>query len=136
CSNQVKVRNEIVNGLPSLCAQSLNKLKAYPATTKLIVGIVTIFPLRIEHCNSIGQPVARAVVVTYYKINTFLPGISYMINGFNTTVKCNNQGTVIIVSIIYTCKRNAIAFVIPVGYIGVDIRIERAQVRRYQSHRC
>ena len=64
------------------------------------------------------------MVVADDKINTFLFGIRYFLHCFDAAIEYNNQSYTGFSGIVHSFFRNAIPFVIAVGYVIIQVRIE------------
>ena len=62
-------------------------------------------------------------MITYDKIDIFTVGIFYFLNGFDATIKGNDQGIVILCSVINSFKRYSVSLPVSVRNIIPEIII-------------
>ena len=119
----------------SVFTQCLNEFKTDTATAQFIIRIAAIVTFWIQNGYSFWQNGSRSVVVANDKIDVSFFGIGHMIDGFNPTIQGDNQRKTIVVGIINSLERDAVAFVITVGNIRGDIRIKRFQIGGNERNR-
>ena len=84
--------------------------------------------LGVEYSYCVRYLRIGAVVVADNKVDVLVGGVLHLVDSFDTTIEGNNKATALVGSIVYPLKRNAIAFGIAVGYVGVKQRGMIAEV--------
>ena len=90
--------------------------------------------LRVEYSHGVRHLRIGAVVVANNKVDAFIGGVLHLVDSFDATVEGNNKATALAGCVVYPLKRNAIAFGIAVGYVGVKQRSVASEVAVQQRY--
>ena len=90
--------------------------------------------LGVEYSHSVRYLRIGAVVVADNKVDAFIGGVLHLVDSFNTAVEGNDKATALAGSVVYPLKRNAIAFGIAVGYVGVEQRSMATKIAVQQRY--
>ena len=120
---QVKQGNELGKSNTVIQGKSLHELEAHATATQMLIRIGIILALGIQNRHCIGQHIIRHMMITDDKVYAALLGISYLLHGLDAAIKNNNQLYACLIRIIHTFTGYAIAFLVTVWYIIVNVGI-------------
>ena len=109
----------LVGQSPAL-AERLTKFKSYATPGEFFVRVQAIGALGVEDGLSQREFLFRAVVVTDDDVYAQLSGVCNLVEGFDATVKRNDQCDAQLRGKINTVKGQSIAFFVAVGNVGFD----------------
>ena len=121
-------RNVVVLG------ESLHEFKAYATSAKVLERKGIVRTLWVENSHSRRHHLVWHVVITNDEIYAKRLGIFYFLDGFDATVKDDNQFYTCLVGKVYSFFADSVSLVISVGDIVIDVGIELLQELIDQSY--
>ena len=104
--------------------KGLHKLESYSATRQVFVWIRRIRTFGIQNGGSRWKYLIGYMMVADNEIDAFFFGVTDFFYRFNTTVQYDDQFYSGGVSVVYSFFRHTIPFIISVGDIIIDVRVE------------
>ena len=135
-SNQVEQGSQLVKLDAVALCERLHEFETYSTTRQVVVRIRRIVPFRIQDSGGCRKYLVRNVMVTDNEVDAFLFGIRNLFYGFDAAVQYDDQFHTGLIRIIYSLLRYAIPFVVTVGNVVVDVRIELLKEFENQCDGC
>ena len=95
-----------------------------------------IWSLRIQYGHSWWHHVVWNMMIANDKIYAKAFGIFYLLDSFDAAIKDNNKFYTCFVGKVYSFQAYTISFIVAIGDVVVDIRIELLQKLVYQCNSC
>ena len=99
----------------------LHELEAYPATREVFVGVCVIESLGVENGYCGRQHIIRHMVVADDEIDSFFFSVRDFVHSLDAAVEYDDQADTCFNSIVYSFVGHAVAFVIAVGDVIVQV---------------
>ena len=112
----------------------MHELEPYPTATKMLERIGVVSTLGIEYCHGIGKRVVRHVVVADDEIYAKALGVGYHVIGLDAAVENDDELHARLMGIVNAFLAHAVAFVVAVGNVIVDIGVKLLQELIDQCH--
>ena len=132
---EVEQARELVELNAVAGGECLHEFESYAAAREVGIGIAVVVAFRIKNRHGRRQFVVGNVVVANDEIDALFAGISHLLNGLDAAVEHNDEFHPHFGGEIDTFARDAVAFLIAVGDIEVDIGIELREELVDQCHR-
>ena len=108
--------------MPLLMAKAC-EFKSYAAARQVLVGIGVVKAFGVEDGGGRGQLIVRHVVVADDEVDTLFLGIRHLFHGLDAAVQHDDQLHARLRSIIHSFHRHAVALVVAVRNVIVDVGV-------------
>ena len=105
-------------------SECLHKLETDSTTGKVGVRVRVVQAFGVQYSYGRRKHIIRYMMIADDEINPFLFGISDFFYCFNSTIEYNNQSYTGFCGVVHSFFRNAIPFIVSVGYVIIKVRIE------------
>ena len=131
---EVEEGDESREGNAIVLGKGLHELEAHATAAEMLEGVGVVLPLGVEDSHGIGQLVIGVVVVADDEVDAKALGIVYHLVGLDATVEDDDELHTRLMGKVYPLLAHAVALVVAVGDIIVDIGIELLQKLVHQRH--
>ncbi len=107
--------------------ESLHEFEAYATSAKMLEWERIIWSLGVEYGHSWWHHLVGNMIITDDEIYAKALGIFYLLDGLDAAIEDNNEFYTCFMGKVYSLLAYSIAFVVPIGYVVVDIGIELLQ---------
>ena len=120
----IQQRNQVVELDTVTDSECLHKLETDSTTGKVSVRVRIVQAFGVQNSYGRRKHIIRYMMIADDEINPFLFGISDFFYCFNSTIEYNNQSYTGFCGVVHSFFRNAIPFIVSVGYVIIKVRIE------------
>ena len=122
--HQIEQGDEVVELDAVAQREGLHELEAYTAARQVFVGIGVVFALGVPNGHGRWQHLVGHVVVTDNEVDAFLLGIRNLLYGFDAAVQYDDEFHACLHGVVHSFVGYPVTFVVAVGDVIVDVRIE------------
>ena len=133
-SHQVEQGDEVVELDAVAQREGLHELEAHAAARQVLVGIRVVLALGVQDGHGGRQYLVGHVVVADDEVDAFLPGIRNLLYGLDAAVQHDDELYARLHGVVHSFVRHPVAFVVAVGDVIVDVRIELLNKLVNQCH--
>ena len=132
---EVEQRDEPGEGYAVVFGKCLHKLKAHSAAAKVLKRIGVALALGVENGRGLRQFLVGHVMIANNKVYAYALGIVNLLDSLDATVENDDELHARLPGIFKPFLAHAIPFVVAVGYVIIDVRVELPQKLIHQRHR-
>ena len=122
--HQVEQGDEVVELDAVAQREGLHELEAHAAARQVLVGVRVVLALGVQDGHGGRQHLVGHVVVADDEVDALLAGIGNLVHGLDAAVQHDDELHARFHGVVHSFVRHPVAFVVAVGDVIVDVRIE------------
>ncbi|CDB09379.1 unknown [Bacteroides sp. CAG:633] len=134
--HKVEQGDEVVELDAVADGKRLHELESYAAAREVLVGVGVVEAFGVEYGYSGWQHVVGHVMVADDEVDAFLAGIGYLVHSLDAAVEHDDEFDARLHGVVHSFVGHPVAFVVAVGDVIVDVRVELLNKLVDQCHGC